>query len=84
MTDIAIVDAGKSTMLGVLAKGDLDDGRGKARVSVFNHRHEQESGRTSSVSIEIVGFDTLGRLVTSETAGREWCTIPLRLVLGSR
>lgn len=67
----ATVDAGKSTMLGVLSKGDLDDGRGRARVSLFNHRHEQESGRTSSVSIEIVGFDTVGRLVTSDTPGRE-------------
>ncbi|ORX74088.1 P-loop containing nucleoside triphosphate hydrolase protein, partial [Linderina pennispora] len=35
------VDAGKSTMLGVLTQGSLDDGRGKAR-------HEIESGRTSS------------------------------------
>ncbi|KAJ1897142.1 hypothetical protein LPJ71_006414, partial [Coemansia sp. S17] len=42
------VDAGKSTMLGVLTQGRLDDGRGKARVALFRHQHEIESGRTSS------------------------------------
>ena len=43
------VDAGKSTLLGVLTKGTLDDGRGKSRVNLFRHKHEIESGRTSSV-----------------------------------
>lgn len=44
------VDAGKSTLLGVLKSGELDDGNGKARSCIFKHPHEQESGRTSSVS----------------------------------
>ncbi|KAI9495855.1 P-loop containing nucleoside triphosphate hydrolase protein [Zychaea mexicana] len=52
------VDAGKSTLLGVLTKGILDDGRGKARVNLFRHKHEIESGRTSSVGGEILGFDS--------------------------
>ncbi|ORY97237.1 P-loop containing nucleoside triphosphate hydrolase protein [Syncephalastrum racemosum] len=51
------VDAGKSTLLGVLTKGGLDDGRGKARLNLFRHKHEIESGRTSSVGGEILGFD---------------------------
>lgn len=51
------VDAGKSTMLGVLTQGRLDDGRGKARVALFRHKHEIDSGRTSSVGQEILGFD---------------------------
>ncbi|BFZ64351.1 hypothetical protein YB2330_005494 [Saitoella coloradoensis] len=50
------VDAGKSTMLGVLTKGALDDGRGKARIALFRHKHEAESGRTSAVGNEILGF----------------------------
>ncbi|KAJ2634703.1 hypothetical protein GGF40_004042 [Coemansia sp. RSA 1286] len=53
------VDAGKSTMLGVLTQGQLDDGRGKARVALFRHKHEIDSGRTSSVGLEILGFDKL-------------------------
>ncbi|KAJ1021657.1 hypothetical protein NDA16_003793 [Ustilago loliicola] len=65
---IGNVDAGKSTMLGVLTKGGLDDGRGKARVNLFRHKHEVESGRTSSVGMEIMGFDSKGKPVHN-TAG---------------
>ncbi|KAI6090279.1 P-loop containing nucleoside triphosphate hydrolase protein [Hypoxylon rubiginosum] len=73
-TRIAVVgnvDAGKSSMLGVLVKGDLDDGRGKARVNLFRHKHEIETGRTSSVGMEIMGFDTMGNVITSDTPGRK-------------
>lgn len=73
-TRIAVVgnvDAGKSTMLGVLVKGGLDDGRGKARVNLFRHKHEIESGRTSSVGMEIMGYDTKGDIVTSTVPGRK-------------
>ncbi|OAA63546.1 GTP-binding protein 1 [Niveomyces insectorum RCEF 264] len=69
-TRIAVVgnvDAGKSSLLGVLVKGDLDDGRGKARVNLFRHKHEFETGRTSSVGMEILGFDTKGQVVKSDT-----------------
>lgn len=65
------VDAGKSTMLGVLVKGGLDDGRGKARVNLFRHKHEVESGRTSSVGMEIMGFDVHGDVVGSSIPGRK-------------
>lgn len=58
-------------MLGVLVKGDLDDGRGKARVNLFRHKHEIETGRTSSVGMEIMGFDTVGNVITSDTPGRK-------------
>ena len=58
-------------MLGVLVKGGLDDGRGKARVNLFRHKHEVESGRTSSVGMEIMGFDTHGDIVASNVPGRK-------------
>lgn len=58
------VDAGKSTLLGVLTKDLLDDGRGKARVNLFTHKHELETGRTSSVGTEIMGFDSKGTIIT--------------------
>ncbi|EGS17818.1 GTP-binding protein 1-like protein [Thermochaetoides thermophila DSM 1495] len=73
-TRIAVVgnvDAGKSSMLGVLVKGDLDDGRGKARLNLFRHKHEIETGRTSSVGMEIMGFDTTGQVIVSDTPGRK-------------
>ncbi len=61
MTEIRIatlgqVDAGKSTLLGLITnnKNDkitfFDDGRGLARSKIFKFKHEQESGRTSSIT----------------------------------
>jgi len=46
-------DAGKSTLLGVLTQGQLDNGRGRARLNMFRHLHEIQSGRTSSISHEV-------------------------------
>lgn len=43
-------ESGKSTLVGVLTRGCLDDGNGLARMQVCRHRHELENGRTSSVS----------------------------------
>ncbi|KAI0675339.1 GTP-binding protein 1 [Trametes maxima] len=68
------VDSGKSTTLGVLTRGKnrkigaLDDGRGRARVSLFRHKHEIESGRTSSVGMEILGFGPSGEPILPKTA----------------
>ncbi|KAJ2801477.1 hypothetical protein H4R20_003655 [Coemansia guatemalensis] len=64
------VDAGKSTMLGVLTRGRLDDGRGKMRVALFRHKHEIESGRTSSVGMEILGFDKINGAPVRHTDAR--------------
>ncbi|KAF9501481.1 GTP-binding protein 1 [Pleurotus eryngii] len=63
------VDSGKSTTLGVLTRvGALDDGRGRARVGLFRHKHEMETGRTSSVGMEILGFNTSGAPILPNTA----------------
>ncbi|TDL22667.1 P-loop containing nucleoside triphosphate hydrolase protein [Rickenella mellea] len=61
------VDSGKSTTLGVLTRGGLDDGRGRARVGLFRHKHEIESGRTSSVGMEILGFAPSGEPILPAT-----------------
>ena len=57
------VDSGKSTLVGVLTKGMPDDGRGAARLRVFNYPHEATNGRTSSVAQEIMGFNNEGQQV---------------------
>ncbi|XP_061129240.1 GTP-binding protein 2b isoform X2 [Syngnathus typhle] len=57
------VDSGKSTLLGVLTQGELDNGRGRARLNLFRHLHEIQTGRTSSISFEILGFDSRGQVV---------------------
>ncbi|XP_027728739.1 GTP-binding protein 1 [Vombatus ursinus] len=72
------VDAGKSTLLGVLTHGELDNGRGFARQKLFRHKHEMESGRTSSVGNDILGFDSKGNVVNkpdSHGGSLEWTKI---------
>ncbi|XP_041474619.1 GTP-binding protein 1-like [Lytechinus variegatus] len=72
------VDAGKSTLLGVLTHGELDNGRGFARQKLFRHKHEMESGRTSSVGNDILGFDSKGEVVNkpdSHGGSLDWVRI---------
>ncbi len=57
------VAVGKSTLLGILTDGEMDNGRGRARLNLFRHLHEVQSGRTSSLSSELIGFDSTGRLI---------------------
>lgn len=56
------VDSGKSTLVAVLTNGRqgrplLDNGQGSARMSVFKHKHEIETGRTSSLSHHMLAYD---------------------------
>uniref|UniRef100_A0A0N5BDG7 Tr-type G domain-containing protein n=1 Tax=Strongyloides papillosus TaxID=174720 RepID=A0A0N5BDG7_STREA len=72
------VDAGKSTLLGVLTHNALDDGRGQARQKLFRHKHEFETGRTSSVSNDILGFNIDGDIVNNpnpHSGHLDWTTI---------
>ncbi|KAF1745573.1 hypothetical protein MXB_2888, partial [Myxobolus squamalis] len=57
------VDAGKSTLLGVLTHNIRDDGRGFARSKMFRHQHELESGRTSSIGESTVAVDSRGKII---------------------
>lgn len=50
------VDAGKSTLVGVLTTGKLDDGKGSARAYASRYKHEVLTGRTSAVSMRLLGF----------------------------
>ena len=62
------VDSGKSSILGVLTHGMLDDGRGRARLSVFHHKHEIDTGRTSTIGQQIMGFNDHGEVVSDVTS----------------
>jgi len=57
------VDAGKSTLIGILCTGVLDDGNGLAMQKIARFLHEIKSGRTSSVSIHLLGFNDVGEIV---------------------
>ena len=69
------MDAGKSTFLGVLTQGLLDNGRGSARLNLFRHLHEVHSGRTSSISYDILGFDTNGQVIVANELALTACCI---------
>jgi GTPase len=75
-------DVGKSTLLGVLTQGDLDNGRGRARLNMFRHLHEIQSGRTSSISHELLGFDSEGNPIdyTKCNTAEEICENSTKLI----
>ncbi|KAI2619350.1 hypothetical protein GGS26DRAFT_329123 [Hypomontagnella submonticulosa] len=52
--------SGKTTLLGTLSNGTLDNGRGSSRINLLRHRHEVVSGRTSSIAQELIGYEGRG------------------------
>ncbi|MDI6644635.1 MAG: GTP-binding protein [Methanobacteriaceae archaeon] len=50
------VDHGKSTLLGTLTTGKLDDGSGKTRIFLDVQKHEIERGLSADLSFAIYGF----------------------------
>ena len=66
------VDAGKSSLIGVLTKGELDNGRGLARNKVLHHSHELDSGRTSSITLNPIKYKSNDGIVSlNSTKGRK-------------
>jgi len=63
--------SGKSTLVGVLVNGKLDNGEGSARHNIFRFQHEILCGKTSSISHQIIGFDSNGQVLTSS----DWMNI---------
>lgn len=52
--------SGKSTLVGILTHGILDNGEGLARMRVFRHVHEMRKGQTSSISHHALGISKDG------------------------
>jgi GTPase len=64
------VDAGKSTITSTLTRGKLDNGNGLARTSCFRFKHEIDSGRTSSNSVDnFISFDQAGSVLNYNEKG---------------
>lgn len=62
------MDVGKSTLIACLTTGQdgeccLDNGHGSARTNVLKHKHEIETGHTSTVSKHLLGYDQEGRIL---------------------
>ncbi|KAI8898873.1 P-loop containing nucleoside triphosphate hydrolase protein [Globomyces pollinis-pini] len=70
---LGAADAGKSTFLSVLCYNEKDNGRGKAALNLLRHRHEIETGRSSSLSRQIIGFGPSGDVINyASTNIRTW------------
>lgn len=63
------VDAGKSTLIGTLTSSALDNGKGSNRAKIMRHRHEANTGRTSTISSHHMGFDENGDVIVTSQHG---------------
>jgi len=69
---VGSVDAAKSSTVGTLTSGILDDGRGLARSTVFVHAHEHETGQTSDISYQYLVEEESKRIISFvDLAGHE-------------
>jgi elongation factor 1-alpha len=57
------VDHGKSTLIGTLVSGRLDDGDGKTRAYLDTLKHELERGLSADLSYAVYGFDRNGNVI---------------------
>ena len=64
------VNAGKSSLLGVLKSGILDNGCGSARMNIFNFPHERKTGRTSSIAQRSI-YVNEKKIIFFDLAGHE-------------
>jgi len=60
------VNAGKSTLIGVLIGGRLDDGRGRARAYLLRHPQELKKGQTADLHYAFIGFNAKGEVIEYE------------------
>lgn len=65
------VDSGKSTFIGVMTSGVLDDGNGSARKLVAKHLHEIVSGKTSDISCRIYDLPSNEAITLVDLCGHE-------------
>lgn len=65
------VDSGKTTLISVISHKILDNGRGFARKKVLKHNHEQETGRTSSITHTYYRADETKLISFIDLAGHE-------------
>ncbi|KAL7552353.1 LOW QUALITY PROTEIN: hypothetical protein ACHAWF_015588, partial [Thalassiosira exigua] len=66
VTVVGNVDAGKSTLIRTLTISSLDDSRGSSRKAIMRHRHEIESGQTTTASSHLLGFKWSGEVIVGQ------------------
>ena len=61
------VSAGKSTLLGVLTKNILDNGRGLARKNICKYPHEDQTGKTSAIGHHYIVYKKNNKVYKTTT-----------------
>lgn len=61
---------GKSSLLGVLQSGTLDDGSGSARINVMRFPHEMQNGKTLAISHQVLGFNCLEKGINKNSSDK--------------
>jgi len=64
-------DSGKSTFIGVLTTGELDNGDGSARLQIARHQHEVKSKKTSSISTKTIITQNKKAVTLIDLCGQE-------------
>ncbi|RBR26653.1 uncharacterized protein FIESC28_00561 [Fusarium coffeatum] len=67
--------SGKTSLLGTLSTGVLDNGRGNSRLNLLKHRHEMVTGITSSIAQELIGYKDQSILNCSRGNIESWIDI---------
>lgn len=90
IASIGNVDSAKSTTISVIANNILDNGRGMARQKILKHKHEEDTGRTSSITQyyidtpnKVVGFFDLAgheRYLKTTMCGLNGCYIDYAMI----
>jgi GTPase len=57
-------DSGKSSFIGVIISGKLDNGNGSARLLVAKHDHEIKRGKTSDISTRVLDIPDKNQALT--------------------
>ncbi len=60
------VNSGKSTLIGCLVTGTVDDGSGKARAFLLKHPQEISRGQTADIHMAFMGFREDGSVIHLE------------------
>ena len=71
------IDVGKSSLLGVIISGELDDGKGYARSKIAKHPHEIKTGKTSDISVKTLQYND-HNLTLVDLCGHEKYLYPFR------
>lgn len=71
IASVGNVDSAKSTTISCISNNILDNGNGLARKSIFKHKHENETGRTSSISQHYVRTNNNKTIGFIDLAGHE-------------